>query len=112
MADTLGRAALISEKLQSLEPSKLDLVDESAQYEEPGKQPQPESHFKVFIACKKFAEMKLFQRHMALNDMFADELAGPLKDFAIEVRFGDDNQDDTVALFDLLPPPPTREQIM
>ena len=34
---------------------------------------------------------------MALNDLFAEELKGPLKDFAIEVRFGDD-QAETVDL--------------
>ena len=33
----------------------------------------------------------------ALNDLFAEELKGPLKDFAIEVRFGDD-QAETVDL--------------
>lgn len=42
-----------------------------------------ETHFKVTIVCEEFEGLRLIMRHRLINDLLADELAGPVHALAM-----------------------------
>ena len=64
----------------ALDPVHLDVTNESRMHDVP---PGSESHFKVVIASRRFEGKRLLGRHRLVNEVLADEIAGPVHALAI-----------------------------
>ena len=42
-----------------------------------------ETHFKVTVVCEEFEGLRLIMRHRLINDLLAEELAGPVHALAM-----------------------------
>ena len=71
------------ERLQSLSPSHLDVINESAGHG--GYFPGKESHFKVSIVSDAFAGLRLVQRHQKIYAA-AGDLLSPGKIHALAIH--------------------------
>lgn len=65
---------------QSLQPEYLEVTNESHMHNVP---PGSESHFKVVVVTDAFTGKMLVARHRILNQLLADELAGPIHALAL-----------------------------
>ncbi len=61
-------------------PAHLDVVNESGGHNVP---PGSETHFKVVLVTERFADQRLLQRHRSVNEVLAEELAGPVHALAL-----------------------------
>lgn len=62
----------ITQKLRShFEPLHLEVINESKNHNVPK---NSETHFKVIIVSTKFEDLKLIERHRAVNTLLRDEL--------------------------------------
>mgnify|MGYP001113795670 CR=1 FL=1 len=78
----------IQTKLSStFSPSYLAVVNESHMHNVPA---NSETHFKVTIVCDSFEGKRLIQRHRAVNEVLAAELAGPVHALALHTYTQDD----------------------
>ena len=81
----MSTQAEIREKLMiGLEPSRLDVVNESELHA--GHRSSPgtgESHFRVTIVSAQFAGKSRVERHRMVNDILAEELAGKVHALAL-----------------------------
>lgn len=70
-------AARLRQKLEAgLQPSRLDIVDESARHAgHAGARPEGETHFRVTIVSERFAGLGRVERHRLVHDLVAAELA-------------------------------------
>jgi stress-induced morphogen len=73
---------------QAFKPIKLTIENDSARHaghhHGPGKAAQGgESHFTVSIISERFAGLSRLQRHRLVNEVLAEELAGPVHALAI-----------------------------
>ncbi len=66
LEQTLGKA---------LSPTHLEVVNESGMHNVPK---GSETHFKVIAVSEQFSEMPLLARHRMINELLADEIAGPI----------------------------------
>ncbi len=65
-------------------PDALDVQDESHQHEgHAGARPGGETHFRVYIVAKAFDGKSRVQMHRMINEVLADDLAGPVHALAI-----------------------------
>jgi BolA protein len=65
-------------------PEALDVRDESSQHEgHSGWKPGGETHFRVYIVASAFAGKSRVDMHRMINDVLAEELAGPVHALAI-----------------------------
>jgi len=75
----------LKEKLMiALEPSRLDVINESALHA--GHRSSPgtgESHFRVLVISDRFSGLSRVQRHRLVNDALADELSGRIHALAL-----------------------------
>ena len=78
--------AAIREKLmQALQPTRLDVVNESHLHA--GHRSSPgtgESHFRVLVVSQAFAGKSRIERHRLINDTLAAELKGKVHALAIK----------------------------
>ncbi|WP_174493987.1 BolA family protein [Acinetobacter sp. Marseille-Q1623] len=74
---------LLIEKLQTLNPTHLEVVNESAGHG--GYFPGKESHFKVIIVSEAFAGLRLVQRHQKIYAE-AKDLLSPGKIHALAIH--------------------------
>jgi BolA family transcriptional regulator, general stress-responsive regulator len=73
--------------LTSLQPLRLEVIDESAQHAgHSGAHPLGESHFRVRIVAAAFAGKSRLERHRMIHDLLAEELAGRVHALAIEAH--------------------------
>lgn len=72
----------IETKLASLDPSHLEVVNESNNHNVP---PGSESHFKVVMVSTKFEGLRAIQRHRVVHELLSDELAGPIHALALHL---------------------------
>ena len=71
----------IEEKLkQRFKAVYLNTENESHNHSVP---PNSETHFKVTIVCDEFEGLRLIMRHRLVNELLAEELAGPVHALAI-----------------------------
>jgi len=83
----MGRVAeRITEKLtQAFAPAELSVTDESHLHAgHAGARPEGETHFRVRVVSQAFAGKTPVQRHRMINEVLADELAGPVHALAIK----------------------------
>ncbi len=65
----------IEQKVKAqLAPNYLDVINESHMHGTP----TDHSHFKLIVVSDAFEGKRLLQRHRQLNQLLADELAGPV----------------------------------
>ena len=64
----------------ALDPVHLDVTNESPMHNVPS---GSESHFKLVIASRRFEGKRLIGRHRLVNQVLADEIAGPVHALAI-----------------------------
>lgn len=82
--------ATIENKLtEAFAPSYLEVVNESNNHNVP---PGSESHFKVTVVSEAFAGKRLLQRHRAINQTLADELANKIHALAMHTYTADEWQ--------------------
>ena len=81
-------ATRIEEKLKAaLAPAALEIIDESHLHAgHAGARPEGETHFRVKIVSSRFDGLSRVARHRLVNDILAEELAGPVHALAISAR--------------------------
>ena len=70
----------IENKLQSLQPQFLEVINESYKHAVPA---GSESHFKVIIVSDQFNGKRLVARHQQVNKILADELVHSIHALAL-----------------------------
>jgi len=80
--------SVIQEKLQSLAPTVLDIINESHMHSGPA----TESHFKVTLVSDAFSGMRTVARHQKVYGILADELQGPVHALALHLYAPDEWQ--------------------
>jgi len=58
----------------------LQVINESHNHSVP---PNSETHFKVTIVCDEFEGVRLIMRHRLINELLAEEIAGPVHALAL-----------------------------
>lgn len=78
----------ITDKLTAaFAPVSLNVIDESENHRgHGGWREGGETHFRVQITARKFDGMSRVNRHRAINDVLADELASTVHALALEIR--------------------------
>lgn len=71
----------LTEKLQALAPTHLELINESPQHGLPA---SAEKHFKCVIVSERFKDQSRIERHRTVNALVADELATQVHAFSIQ----------------------------
>lgn len=85
MTDGLVRQQIIEKLTQAFAPDSLDVIDESHLHAgHSGWREGGETHFRVKISAAAFASKMLVQRHRMVNEVLAEELAGPVHALAIK----------------------------
>ena len=85
MTDGPVRQQIIDKLTQAFAPDTLDVIDESHLHAgHSGWREGGETHFRVKISAQAFASKMLVQRHRMINEVLADELAGPVHALAIK----------------------------
>lgn len=88
----MSAEAAIREKLmQALQPTRLDVVNESHLHA--GHRTSPgtgESHFRVLVVSQAFAGKSRIERHRLINDTLAAELKGKVHALAIKAYAPDE----------------------
>ncbi|WP_417687698.1 BolA family protein [Roseibium sp.] len=80
-----------SKLTQAFAPVSLDVIDESEKHRgHGGWREGGETHFRVRIVSEAFAGMSRVNRHRAINDLLADELAAGVHALALEIRSPDE----------------------
>jgi BolA protein len=80
--------SLIEKKLtKAFQPESLRVLDESHLHAgHAGHRPEGETHFRVQIVSAAFAGKSRVERHRLVNDVLAEELAGPVHALAVRPR--------------------------
>jgi BolA family transcriptional regulator, general stress-responsive regulator len=81
----MSAEARLREKLMvALEPTRLDIVNESELHAGHRSSPNTgESHFRILIVSPRFAGVSRVGRHRMVNEAIADELAGRIHALAL-----------------------------
>ncbi|MDE0308461.1 MAG: BolA/IbaG family iron-sulfur metabolism protein [Acidiferrobacterales bacterium] len=78
----------IRQKLtDALAPVHLEVINESSMHSVP---PGSESHFKVVAVSDEFQDQSLIFRHRMINDLLADEIAGPIHALSLHAMTPDE----------------------
>lgn len=77
------RALLLRERLLALNPSHLEIIDESHLHVGHEGSKDGASHFRVVISCSQFAELKPLARHRLVYDHVNDLIPYPIHALAI-----------------------------
>ena len=81
------QAAIEGKLKAALEPSHLEVIDESHMHNVP---PGSQSHFRVRVVSRAFAGQRLVARHRTINRALAEEMAGPVHALALEALTDDE----------------------
>lgn len=77
----------IRTKLEALKPFHLEVLNESGRHNVPD---GSESHFKVVLVSDAFKDKTLVFRHRLINELLADELAGPVHALSMDTLTPDE----------------------
>ena len=72
MTEKTSVESTIRDKLQSLNPDFLEVINESSNHNVPI---GSESHFKVTVVSDGFSELNLINRHRKINELLRDEIS-------------------------------------
>ncbi|MBN3295012.1 BOLA1 protein, partial [Amia calva] len=76
-------SAIWAKLSRALEPSHLEVLNESHQHAVP---PGSESHFRVLVVSGHFEGLSLLQRHRLVNEALREELASRVHALAIQAK--------------------------
>ncbi|KAM4612452.1 bolA-like protein 1 isoform 1-T2 [Discoglossus pictus] len=76
-------SSIRSKLTKSLEPTHLEVLNESYMHAVPK---GSETHFKVVVVSEMFNGKSLIQRHRLVNELLAEELAGPVHALSIQAK--------------------------
>lgn len=81
-------AKKIEEKLtRHFKPHHLEVIDESHKHlGHVGARPEGETHFKVSLTSEQFSGLSRVECHRLINDVLADELAGPVHALSLSTK--------------------------
>ena len=84
----MGLAEIITEKLKNaFNPDKFELIDDSEKHRgHGGWREGGESHFILRMTSRHFVGQGQVQRQRAVNNVLAEELAGPIHALSMELR--------------------------
>ena len=71
----------------ALHPTHLEVVNESGMHSVP---PGSETHFKVIAVSEIFCDESLVSRHRIVNDLLADQIAGPVHALSLHTMTPDE----------------------
>ena len=77
------QSAIEDKLLAAFSPSVLDVINESGNHNVPA---GSESHFKVVVVSAAFTGKSLVAKHRAVNEVLAEELAGPVHALSIQAH--------------------------
>ena len=81
---------------EALKPQSLRVVDESHLHAgHSGARPEGETHFRLYIVSSAFESKGRIDRHRAVHEILADELAGPVHALAIHASAPGEQTRDT-----------------
>lgn len=80
------RAALLRQRLESLEPDTIELIDESHLHAGHEGARDGASHFRLIISSPHFAGLSPLARHRLVYDSVADLIPYPIHALAIVTR--------------------------
>lgn len=80
---TTSLSEQIHARLQTLEPTRLDVIDESHLHAGHAGSQSGASHFRVVISSPKFDGMRLLQRHRLVYDQLNDLIPFPIHALAV-----------------------------
>jgi BolA protein len=85
------KAAIAAKIEAALQPSSLEVIDESAQHaghmlHPDGAAPRGETHFRIKVVSGAFTGQTRLARHRAINDLVEAELKDGVHALAIEAR--------------------------
>ena len=66
---------------EALNPVHLEVVNESGMHSVPA---NSETHFKVVAVSEKFRDQSLVFRHRTINELLAEQIAGPVHALSIQ----------------------------
>jgi BolA protein len=82
---------ILSKLTTAFSPDVIEVIDESDKHKgHGGWREGGETHFRVRIVAQAFSGMSRVNRHRAVNEQLADELAGGVHALAIEARAPDE----------------------
>ena len=71
---------------QAFAPAEIEVVDDSERHRgHSGYRDGGETHFNVRIVAEAFAGKSRIERHRMINELLADELAGPVHALALKI---------------------------
>lgn len=84
MSDVSVKDKITKKLTEAFAPVDLSVNDESHLHAgHSGARPEGETHFRVKVVSEAFRGKLLVQRHRMVNEVLADELAGPVHALAI-----------------------------
>jgi len=89
MEETIGPVGqrLRTRLEERFRPSRLEVIDESHLHAgHAGARPEGETHFRVLIEAEDFRGRSRVDRHRMVNEVLAEELAGPVHALAIKAE--------------------------
>ncbi len=85
MADGMVKKTITEKLTAAFDPGELVVEDESHLHAgHSGARPEGETHFRVTVVSNGFSGKALVQRHRMINEVLAEELAGPVHALAIK----------------------------
>jgi BolA protein len=84
------RLERISQRLQALEPTRLDLEDDSHQHAGHAGASDGRGHFSVLIVSKRFAGLRQVQRHRLVYEVVGDLMATDIHALSIHALAPDE----------------------
>lgn len=80
---TMTLSEQIHARLQTLEPTQLEIIDESHLHAGHAGSQSGASHFRVIISSRKFDGLRILQRHRLVYDQLNDLIPFPIHALAI-----------------------------
>ena len=83
--DNSHRIKLMQERLASLEPSQLNIIDESHLHAGHAGAKEGKGHFRLQIASAQFADLRLIQSHRLIYQTLGDMMQTDIHALSIEL---------------------------
>jgi len=81
------RETIVRKLTEAFSPLELSVIDESDLHAgHAGSRPEGETHFRVTVVSPAFAGKLPIARHRMINEVLADELAGPVHALSISAE--------------------------
>ena len=85
MSTENDRVALVTQRLEPLNPTYLDVIDESHLHSGHAGAKGGASHFRLIIDSEQFEGLSTLAKHRLINEQFRDLIPHPIHALAIEL---------------------------